>query len=189
MYRTSLPPQPSTPEPVPAETEEIGSVSSMALSEPSSPNAIQEGNDPKQKGTTTGDSCILPLRKQMSSETSPTANLTDEPHIVPSQIAADKPRPPENPAAELAPSRRNAIVPLTPLPLFKSVKNKNEEIYNGVAYWYQSFRLQMWSPVASMVGIHWEKAEQLSWHMGREEIFQRSTSSMAIRPIFYGKGL
>ncbi|KAB8255446.1 hypothetical protein BDV32DRAFT_154305 [Aspergillus pseudonomiae] len=105
------------------------------------------------------------------------------------QVASHKPRPPEDSAAQLTPSRRNAIVRVTPLPLFESPQNENEEIYNGVAYWYQNFRVQIWSPVASMVGIHWEKAEELGWQMGREEIIQRSNRLMAYRRDFRGKSL
>ncbi|BAE61683.1 unnamed protein product [Aspergillus oryzae RIB40] len=98
------------------------------------------------------------------------------------QVASYKPRPREDSAAQATPSRRNAIVRLTPLPLFESPQNEHEEIYNGVAYWYQNFRLQIWSPVASM-------AEELGWQMGREEIIQRSNRLMAFRPAFRGKSL
>ncbi|OOO13647.1 hypothetical protein OAory_01013960 [Aspergillus oryzae] len=189
MEGTSLPPQPSTPKTLPVETGDIGSISSMTLSEPSSPQITQEGNGPKQRSTTTVNSYELPLQKLTFSETPSDTNMIEGAQLLYGQVASYKPRPREDSAAQATPSRRNAIVRLTPLPLFESPQNEHEEIYNGVAYWYQNFRLQIWSPVASMVGIHWEKAEELGWQMGREEIIQRSNRLMAFRPAFRGKSL
>lgn len=137
MEGTSLPPQPSTPKTLPVETGDIGSISSMTLSEPSSPQITQEGNGPKQRSTTTVNSYELPLQKLTFSETPSDTNMIEGAQLLYGQVASYKPRPREDSAAQATPSRRNAIVRLTPLPLFESPQNEHEEIYNGVAYWYQ----------------------------------------------------
>lgn len=36
-------------------------------------------------------------------------------------------------------------------------------------------RFQIWSPLASMIGINWRQVEQLCWQMGKEEIVRRAT--------------
>ncbi|KAI9923342.1 hypothetical protein MW887_011035 [Aspergillus wentii] len=70
-------------------------------------------------------------------------------------------------------SRRNAVARLMPSPFPRHTREEEERLFNEMAHWYKQFRLQMWSPVASMMGIRWEQAEDLSWQMGRAEIGRR----------------
>ncbi|KAI9923345.1 hypothetical protein MW887_011033 [Aspergillus wentii] len=88
-------------------------------------------------------------------------------------------------------SRRNAVARLMPSPFPQHTQEEEERLFNEMAHWYKQyvyftcentlwsflnwvrFRLQMWSPVASMMGIRWEQAEDLSWQMGRAELGRR----------------
>ncbi|KAI9923408.1 hypothetical protein MW887_009338 [Aspergillus wentii] len=70
-------------------------------------------------------------------------------------------------------SRRNAVARLMPSPFPQHTPEEEERLFNEMAHWYKQFRLQMWSPVASMMGIRWEQAEDLSWQMGRAELGRR----------------
>ncbi|KAI9925377.1 hypothetical protein ASPWEDRAFT_305855 [Aspergillus wentii DTO 134E9] len=88
-------------------------------------------------------------------------------------------------------SRRNAVARLMPSPFPQHTREEEERLFNEMAHWYKQdvyftcentlwsflnwvrFRLQMWSPVASMMGIRWEQAEDLSWQMGRAELGRR----------------
>ncbi|KAI9923501.1 hypothetical protein MW887_008613 [Aspergillus wentii] len=70
-------------------------------------------------------------------------------------------------------SRRNAVARLMPSPFSQHTPEEEERLFNEMAHWYKQFRLQMCSPVASMMGIRWEQAEDLSWQMGRAELGRR----------------
>ncbi|OJJ29619.1 hypothetical protein ASPWEDRAFT_177803 [Aspergillus wentii DTO 134E9] len=71
-------------------------------------------------------------------------------------------------------SRRNAVARLMPSPFPRHTREEEERLFNEIAHWYKQFRLQMWSPVASMMGIRWEQAEDLSWQIGRAELGRRT---------------
>ncbi|KAF9882546.1 hypothetical protein FE257_007383, partial [Aspergillus nanangensis] len=64
-------------------------------------------------------------------------------------------------------SRRNAAARLMPSP-FLSDEIYRPGIQTELGHWYSQFRLQMWSPIASMMGMNWEEVEELAWQAGKE---------------------
>ncbi|KAA8652783.1 hypothetical protein EYZ11_012358 [Aspergillus tanneri] len=143
---------------------------------------------PKQKFTPNNDRPVTPLPKRLMSNCGapgpfnpPGAPLRgvanvpphfSRPMLLPSPLLDDKPRQAIG-LFEPQISRRNAVARMMPLPYSQHCLGDSNKIYDELAHWYYQFRLQMWSPVACMMGISWEEAEELGWRMGKAEIDQR----------------
>ncbi|EAU30122.1 predicted protein [Aspergillus terreus NIH2624] len=91
-------------------------------------------------------------------------------------------------------SRRNAMARLLPSPLPQDEIYDKSGLHAEVAHWYSlyvcipdtpsptaanavRFRLQMWSPIASMMGMNWEEVEELAWQVGKEGLRQLASGS------------
>ncbi|KAA8652802.1 uncharacterized protein ATNIH1004_001707 [Aspergillus tanneri] len=183
---------PNTPESTQFAEDDTDSATSMSTIDlPCHQDALYT-KLPKRRTSLENDSPVTPLPKRVrticgaAEPVSPpraplrgVANVSPRfspPMLLPSPLLDNTPRrairlfEPETP-------RRNAVARLVPLLWRQHCPRDSDKFYDELAYWYHQFRLQMWSPVASMMGISWEEAEELGWRMGKTEIDQRAARS------------
>ncbi|KAE8132417.1 hypothetical protein BDV38DRAFT_287734 [Aspergillus pseudotamarii] len=193
MEETSLPIQPLTPVRIPKASDRAESLSSMTPSGSLPTQPTQINGKPKRRGSLTNNNEYqAPLQKKakLEEETASSAPVpaagplpsvlslsaqTPGPRLLPSPIPRYRQRQRVGSFIQQPPPQRYPPILLAPFPFTHHPHEHNEEVYNELAHWYQQFRPQMWSLVASVMGIRWEQAEEIGWHMGWNEIMRRSS--------------
>ncbi|OOO13652.1 hypothetical protein OAory_01014010 [Aspergillus oryzae] len=195
---TSRPIQPSTPVRITKVPDSANSVSSIIPGE-LSPTEFAHINDKrKRRSSVVNDEYKVPLQKKAklkeettSSDVCGTAAVPLQsifsldarapgPRLLPSPIPQYRQRPRVG-SIQHGPPQPYPPIRLAPFRFSHHSDQSNEEMYNELAHWYQQFRLQMWSPVASVMGIRWEQAEEIGWYLGWNEIMRRSSRSSLAR--------
>ncbi|GKZ98447.1 hypothetical protein AnigIFM59636_003060 [Aspergillus niger] len=168
---------PDENEPSPARLEDvtIPSPARMGCSTSPDPKALSSGRDPVTPSPTRAALGSDAIRPAADLPTVSSARIHAQPILLPSPIPLGTSRSPSITVTDWdAYSRRNAAARILTLHLIGCVDN-DDKLRDEVASWYQEFRFQIWSPLASMIGINWRQVEQLCWQMGKEEIVRRAT--------------
>ncbi|OJJ65503.1 hypothetical protein ASPBRDRAFT_201487 [Aspergillus brasiliensis CBS 101740] len=166
---------PDEVEPSPDRLENVNTSNPAQMGCIPDPKALSSGRDPVTPSPKRPSLDPDAIRPAADLPTMSSARIHAQPVLLRSPIPHGTSRAPSITVTDWdTNSRRNAAARILTLQLIRCVDN-DDKLRDEVAYWYQEFRFQMWSPLASMIGIHWRQVEQFCWQMGKEEIVQRAT--------------
>ncbi|RDK41062.1 hypothetical protein M752DRAFT_294729 [Aspergillus phoenicis ATCC 13157] len=168
---------PDENEPSPAQLEDvtIPIPAHMGCSTSPDPKTLSSGRDPVTPSPTRAALDQDAIRPATDLPIVASARIHAKPILLPSPIPLGTSRSPSITVTNWnAYARRNAAARILTLQLINCMDN-DDKLHDEVTSWYQEFRFQIWSPLASMISLNWRQVEQLCWQMEKKEIIRRAT--------------